>query len=209
MVVKNKIEKERVIVYVDGFNLYFGIKTTYPSLKWLNLNMLAQNLLKEHQILIDIKYYTAMISNNHSKVKRQVSYIDVLKHCGVKVILGQYKSKTQVCRSCEVKFKIFEEKMTDVNISVDLLMDAVDDNYDTAILISGDTDLIPPLKIIKKRFDTKKILAIFPPQRANKAVKKEVYASFTLGRKLLLDSQFENAITLSNGTQITKPKEWT
>ena len=47
------------------------------------------------------------------------------------------------------------EKGTDVKIAVDLIVGAVDDEYDTAILISSDTDLIPALKYI--RYKNKRI----------------------------------------------------
>ncbi len=43
------------------------------------------------------------------------------------------------------------EKGTDVKIAVDLIIGAVDDIYDTVILVSSDTDLIPAIKYVKYR----------------------------------------------------------
>lgn len=45
----------------------------------------------------------------------------------------------------------YKEKGTDVKIATDLIIGAVDDWYDTAILVSSDTDLIPAIKYIKYR----------------------------------------------------------
>lgn len=45
--------------------------------------------------------------------------------------------------------KAYKEKGTDVKIAVDLVVGAVDNHYDTAILVSSDTDLIPAVKYIK------------------------------------------------------------
>ena len=56
--------KERVCVYIDGFNLYFGMTSTYPKLKWLDVEALSKNLLKENQTLIDCNYFTARVKKN-------------------------------------------------------------------------------------------------------------------------------------------------
>jgi len=52
----NLQKKEKVIVYVDGFNLYFGLlEAGLEKLKWLNIKLLIENLLKTNQKLIEIK----------------------------------------------------------------------------------------------------------------------------------------------------------
>ncbi len=53
---------EKIIFYIDGFNLYFGLKTKgWKSFYWLNLEKLAQNLLLNNQSLIKVKYFTSRI----------------------------------------------------------------------------------------------------------------------------------------------------
>lgn len=205
---KRKVKKERVIVYIDGFNLYFGMTSKYNNTKWLDLISLAKDVLKPTQELIEVRYYTAMISNNPPKVKRQNKYVDVLRNSGVIITLGQYKKKPKFCRKCNATWNTYEEKMTDVNISVDLLVHAMEDKYDAAMLISGDSDLVPPIKAIHKSFLKKRVFVAFPPNRANNDVKKVAKGSFTLGRKTLLDNQFDEKITLQNGTVLTKPVDW-
>ena len=44
---------------------------------------------------------------------------------------------------------VYHEKGVDVKIAVDLLVGAYENMYDTAILISSDTDLIPAIQKIK------------------------------------------------------------
>ncbi len=54
------LKKERVIVYVDGFNLYFGmIQGGFSNCRWLNVKALAENLLQANQQLTEVKYFTA------------------------------------------------------------------------------------------------------------------------------------------------------
>ena len=86
-------KKERVVVYIDGFNLYFGMTSVYPEIKWLNVELLAQNMLKPHQTLVAVKYFTSLVSNNPPKEKRQRDYLSALKTTNTTIIYGHYKSK--------------------------------------------------------------------------------------------------------------------
>lgn len=67
-------KKERVIAYIDGFNLYFGIKEAgFDNCKWLDIKKLVQGLLKPNQVLVDVKYFTSRVSNAPEKQKRQAT----------------------------------------------------------------------------------------------------------------------------------------
>jgi hypothetical protein len=64
----NADKKERVIVYIDGFNMYFGIlEAGFLNCKWLDFNKLVHNLLHPNQELVEIKYFTSRVSNNPDK----------------------------------------------------------------------------------------------------------------------------------------------
>ncbi|RPH91946.1 MAG: NYN domain-containing protein [Calditrichaeota bacterium] len=57
---------QRVIAYIDGFNLYFGLKSKgWKRYYWLNLQKLVENLLKPGQTLIctDVNIATEMLSD--------------------------------------------------------------------------------------------------------------------------------------------------
>tara|TARA_Y100001972_G_scaffold129077_1_gene194000 strand:+ start:5194 stop:5496 length:303 start_codon:yes stop_codon:yes gene_type:complete len=87
---------EKVIVYVDGFNLYFGmLEAGLDYCKWLNLLDLSHNLLKPSQQLKTVKYFTSRVSNNPDKQKRQTSYIEALEASDVEIYYGQYQNSTQ------------------------------------------------------------------------------------------------------------------
>jgi hypothetical protein len=87
-----KERNERVMVYVDGFNIYFGmLEAGYSQCKWLNLKSLAESLLKSGQDLAGIKCFTSRVSNNPEKQKRQTSYIEALETVGVQVFYGHYQ----------------------------------------------------------------------------------------------------------------------
>ena len=138
---------ERVVVYVDGFNLYFGIRENLPrSYRWLDLNASAKKLLKSNQKLVDVRYFTARISRPTQKQQRQETYLQALATVGGCTLhFGDYRDRSRTCRKCGNALYIPEEKMTDVKIAVEMLADAYTDQFDTALLISGDTDIVPPI----------------------------------------------------------------
>lgn len=202
-------KKERVVVYVDGFNLYFGmLDAGLDYCKWLNLKTLVTNLLQTNQELIEIKYFTSRVSNNPDKQKRQNTYIEALESSDVKIYYGNYQKDSIECRRCNNIWPTYNEKMTDVNIATQILIDAYQDKYDMAMLISGDSDLVPPIRAVHEIFNTKRVFVAFPPKRHNQSVSLIAKGSLTIGRKKLVDSQFSEEITKKDGYILKKPKDW-
>lgn len=202
-------KKERVVVYIDGFNLYFGmLDAGFDNCKWLNLMLLINNLLQVNQDLIEIKYFTSSVSNNPEKQKRQITYIEALESVGVKIYYGNYQSDSIECRRCRNIWATFNEKMTDVNIATEILVDAYQDKYDMAMLISGDSDLVPPIKAVHKIFKNKRVFVAFPPKRHNQSVAIVAKGSLTIGRKKLVDSQFSEEVQKNDGYVLRKPNSW-
>jgi len=202
-------KKERVIVYVDGFNLYFGLlEAGFNNCKWLNIYKLAANLLQINQELIEIKYFTSRVSNNPDKQKRQTTYIEALESVGIRIFYGHYQSDKTECRQCGNIWPTFHEKMTDVNIATQIMIDAFQDRYDMAMLISGDSDLVPPIRTIHELFNNKRVFVAFPPKRHNSSVALVAKGSMIIGRKKLVESLFESEVVKKNGFILRKPKEW-
>lgn len=202
-------EKNRVIVYIDGFNLYFGmIDAGFSRCKWLNVEKLVRSYLTENQELVEIKYFTSRITNNPQKQKRQSTYLEAIETTEVKIIYGLYKAKKIECGNCGHNWNISNEKMTDVNIATHLIVDAFHDRYDTAILISGDSDLVPPIKAVHQNFPNKVISVFFPPNRHNNTVAGAAKGFQMIGRKKLLDNQFDSEVLKCDGYKLFKPVEW-
>lgn len=202
-------KKERVVVYIDGFNLYFGmLDAGLDYCKWLNISLLILNLIQKNQELIEIKYFTSRVSNNPEKQKRQSTYIEALESVNVKIYYGNYQSDTIECKRCNNIWPKFNEKMTDVNIATQILIDAFQDKYDMAMLISGDSDLVPPIKAVHEIFKNKRVFVAFPPKRHNQSVAIIARGSLTIGRKKLVESQFEDKVCKKDGYILQKPSIW-
>ena len=176
--------------------------------KWLDLDLLVKNLLQPSQELVAIKYFTSSVSNNPEKQKRQTTYIEALESVGIKIIYGNYQADTVTCKKCGKAWPKYNEKMTDVNIATQILIDAYQDNYDAAMLISGDSDLVPPIKAVHEIFKNKRVFVAFPPRRHNSSVALTAKGSFTIGRKKLVDSQFPIKVQKKDGYVLSKPLDW-
>lgn len=157
---------KRVTCYVDGFNLYHAIDDlTQPHLKWLDLWSLAESLTYPRERLVSVNYFSAFATWLPDKYARHRVYVRALELRGVTTFMARFKEKDRQCYGCGSHWIDHEEKETDVHIALKILADAFDDIFDRAIIISGDSDLVPVLTMVHTRFPTKGLLVAPPPGR--------------------------------------------
>jgi uncharacterized LabA/DUF88 family protein len=137
--------RRRCVVYVDGFNLYYGILRQHPEWKWLNLQGFFESLRPDED-LVRVKLFTAIVEADKRESERRdrmQRYLRALKaFLKVEIILGRYQPRLVMCRAdCRKEYYVPEEKKTDVNIAVNMLSDCFLDKLDSAVLVSGDSDL--------------------------------------------------------------------
>ena len=143
------------------------------------------------------------------KPSRQQAYLDALETLpDLRVHYGYFLQKRRSCAVCGAQWTTYEEKMTDVNIAVELLGDAQDDAFDTALIVSADSDLIGPVNALRRRFPARRVVTAFPPHRASKQLREVTAASFTIGRKTLSDSQFPDSVVKADGHAAIRPASW-
>jgi len=71
------------------------------------------------------------------------------------------KTPITTCPACRQKLRGTVEKGVDAAVITDLITFAFDDNYDVAILVSGDADYAPAVKYIQRKTDKQVIQAFF------------------------------------------------
>ena len=98
--------------------------------------------------------------------------------------------------------------MTDVNIATQLLVDAYENNFDTAMIISGDSDLTTPVKRIRERFPEKRVTVAFPPGRRSAQLQKAASTYFVIGENKLRKCLMPDSITTANGFTLNRPDRW-
>ncbi len=164
-------EKKRIIFYIDGFNFYFGIKRCAKGDKkwnnayWIDMIKLCEGFLAPDEELIKVIYFTATPLGK-GKSSRQSAFLNANKAINGKrfeIIRGKYLEKHIECPYCKGDISRPEEKKTDVNISVRMISDCISNEIDGLRLVTADTDLIPPLELIKHKFPKVKMKVCFPP----------------------------------------------
>ena len=201
--------KTRVNVYIDGFNLYHStLQHAHPDCRWLNLMELSRRFINpKTEEIRDVYYFSAIASWVPERAKKHLLYIYALRSVGVKDVLGQFSLRERKCRLCGGSYKSHEEKKTDINIAVTLLGDAVADKFDTALILSGDSDLAPVATKLKQICPDKKTGIIVPKGQyaINLRQNADFFKKIQTGdlRKSLLPSQ-----VVYKGKTITAPQGW-
>jgi len=206
----------RSIIYVDGFNLYYGAVKDTKGKKWLNLEIFFRRL-RPHDDVRAIKYFTTLVDGCASG--HQEAYLLALSTLPtVEVIYGKFKPKMVRCgvKACswtgERWFRVLEEKRTDVNIAVTMMLDVLEDNCDRLVVVSGDSDLVPAISTIKALAPGKQITVYVPARNLIRGAAVEIRAAAdkhrTLPNDLIAKSQFPATIRDGKGGYIQRPQDW-
>lgn len=213
--------KKRCLVYVDGFNLYYGVLESNPGWKWLNLQSLFEALRPDEDI-VTIKYFTALVEpDRHLSPKRdrQRTYLRALATLPkLQRIEGKYQLRLVTCRAaaCPRQFQYLspEEKKTDVNLAVHLIDDALHARADSIVLVSGDSDLEPAVEWVRKNHSATKVTVYVPTIPAHATQRRNDFylrIGVTCRPLPLADiphHQFQSVITLPNGATVQRPADW-
>lgn len=200
----------KVTFFIDGFNVYhalIGLKG-FSKYKWLNYRKLCQNFLKKSEKILNIYYFTALADWDLEKRQKHQILIKALESVDIKIIYGEFKRKEKFCNLCKRKYVSREEKQTDVNIAITLLETAFKNEFDKAIIISADSDLIPAITAVQKNFPNKQIGVILPIGRRSESLKQICDFYMRMKETHLKSSIFPERIKLNNNQIIKCPKSW-
>ena len=204
-------------IYIDGFNLYYGCLKDTPH-KWLDLDALCRRLLPQHRIG-RIRYFPAIVSarpSDPSGPDRQRIYLRALETFPhVSVHLGEFLTShvrmplvaprpdgprfAQVIRT--------EEKGSDVNLATYLLADAFRRDCEAAVVITNDSDLKEPIRVV--RYELGLPVGVVNPHNARKRSRALLDVTFfkQLRPSILPACQLPDILTDQHGT-IHKPATW-
>lgn len=140
-------KQKRVAIYIDGSNFYYKLRdleilnTTYFNYagfcEWLSIK----------RPITSKGYYIGVVrakENDEKGQRLRKKQVKLFNH------LNSPNQKFLIKRGYLMKSDgVYHEKGVDVQIAVDLLVGAYEDLYDTAIVISSDTDLIPAMEKVK------------------------------------------------------------
>lgn len=216
----------RTLVYIDGFNLYYrALKGT--AHKWLDIHAMSQAVLPSSVQIIGINYYTARVSGrvDPGAPKRQHAYLRALETlANVSTYYGNFlvtKKFAGLVQPLDLRPPVTlpaganpqvayvwktEEKGSDVNLGVHLVRDAAKGAFDEAAVLTNDTDLVEPIRIVTQEFGLPVTLLTPVAKPSPSLTNAATYVRHI--RPYLGPCQFATQLTAANGRIITKPTGW-
>ncbi|MDR8414889.1 NYN domain-containing protein [Nonomuraea sp. 3-1Str] len=203
----------RVGVYVDGYNLYYGLRTLSRRRDlWLDLGELARNLLRQGQRLQHVTYFTALVRADPDAVARQRAYLAALRGRGTEVVLGRFQEQIKQCRRCGATWRSYEEKKTDVAIASAMVADVALGRVDVVMLVSADSDLCAAVEAVREMDERRgvktRVVSVFPPGKSADGLRKCSDAWFPLGAAVIRRSQLPDVVRTGDGALYHRPPHW-
>jgi hypothetical protein len=219
----------RTYVYIDGFNLYYGA-VEGTNLKWLDIVKLCRELLPNDTIE-RVHYCTALTKDtprDPTKSTRQQMFIRALETLPeIRVTYGSFlanKKKMPLAignpaETADPNVVTFtpggprsavvlrtEEKGSDVNLATLLVADAFRGDFEAAAVLSTDSDLALPIKLIREELHLP-VGVLFPAGRYSVELAQAASFKRTINRSHLRKCQLPETLTDANGV-ITRPTRW-
>ncbi len=168
--------KERVAIFIDGSNLYHNLKR-------YNIKTKFEEIIKKVETrreIVDVFYYTALLdkSIDENGYKKHKNFLDKIKKISnFNVVLCNLRK--MILENGSVDFAI---KGDDVYLATDLIKGSYENLYDVAIIISGDADFIPAIKLVQK--NGKKVINVFFPKSSSYQLRNCCDGSINLRKAL-------------------------
>jgi uncharacterized LabA/DUF88 family protein len=203
-------------VYIDGFNFYYGALRKTPY-RWVNVRKLCELLLPKNTVA-EIKYFTALVSarpNDPGQPARQQLYFRALKTLpGLTIHYGHFLAHEVTMPLVPVPGRPqqyvrvikTEEKGSDVNLATHLLHDAHMGRFDVAVVVSNDSDLLEPIKIVRQQLG-KKVGILNPQKNPSRALLPHIDFIKPIRAGVLQASQFPASLHDQHGI-FHKPPRW-
>lgn len=203
-------------VYVDGFNLYYGSVKDTPY-KWLDIAKLCSLLLPSHKIN-RIRYFTAIVRgrpDDPQQPQRQQTYLRALKTIpNLSVHYGHFLTNIKRLPLANppqsgprtVEVLCTEEKGSDVNLATYLIIDGLNKDYDVAVVVSNDSDLVLPVRFVRDELGLS-VGNLNPHPQRSRDLAKVISFYKPIRKGALGASQFPPTLEDAQGI-ISKPAEW-
>ena len=227
----------KIRIYIDGYNLFYGrlkhkddsnLNSRRRKLRWLNPKKLVEQFLHNDYEIDQINYYTtdvdALYMGDKSPSRQQEYYRALMTIPNINIIKGRFSKNLTTMPAYPIKLITSqdgttsmqkhlvlktEEKRSDVNIAAHLVRDACLNKFDMAVLVSNDSDLLEPMKILFEL--NKKFLILSPYEKYCYDFVKELTTKCMrkIQEKHIIAAQFPDEIRDAANTLIAKrPLKW-
>ena len=166
------------------------------------------SLLRPNQRLTAVHYFTALVRGPSQQ--RQSLYLQALEaHCDLTLVhVGRFLAKRVDCRNCGHSHVSYEEKESDVSLAVKMVEDAALDAFDQAMIVSGDSDMTPAIRSVRRIAPAKRLIAVFPPRRSSVTLRQGVDATIQIFDKVPERYALPETVEALDGTKLRRPAHW-
>lgn len=216
----------RTFVYIDGFNLYYrALRGT--SHKWLDIEAMSRASLPSTCTIERVNYYTARVSGRtdptaparqHAHLRALSTLPDVSIHYGNFLVSRKWAGLVPppqfrpsfplpLGAAPEVAYVWkTEEKGSDVNLGVHLVRDAFKGSFDQAAVLTNDTDLVEPIRIVTQELGLS--VTLLTPQARPATSLANVATGMRHISPYIGPCQLPNTVTLADGRTVQRPTGW-
>ena len=176
---------KKVVIYIDGSNFYFSVKQKFNCKA--DLNKFCKKLAGNNKIL-KINYYVSPVGESNPKMyaEQQRFFEKLRKIDKLNIVFGRLEKRK---REGE---EYYIEKATDVNLALDIVLDAQANVYDEAYFISNDGDFSGAVDSAIKRFKKKVVyVAIGSRKSVSYHLKNVASETFRIDEKFMSDVKIE------------------
>lgn len=144
---------KRMLVLIDGLNLYHSLQGQSPEQTNLDVQSLCQTLANNLGCnTFEILYFTALVEHLDKKSRaNQFHYIAKLEESGIRIFKTEFRSHLEECSTCGAKTRRYVEKQTDVLIASQMISNVFENQVDEVLLFSADSDFLPAVTLIKEK----------------------------------------------------------
>lgn len=171
----------RIAMFVDGWNFYLSlVDAGIKSYGWCDFALLAKQQTQLQNAAVNVKYFTAADEPNPDKIsdRQKTIWWQALRYRGFHIIEGRFRSTYfEVEQQVRRDRKKWREKETDTALASHMIADCNKiepdpdrpgvqlwtPGYDEAVLLSGDSDFVPPVKILVGEPFRRRVLVLLPP----------------------------------------------
>ena len=181
---------ERVMIFIDGANLYTCMRDYLGLPRNVKVDLFGQRLASSGE-LVRIYYYNSPAPPSSDQASSQRFWAALGWLNNVRPRKGRIVPKTvnAECPKCHNKFSIhtYGQKGVDTRIVVDIISLAQSDAYDIGILVSGDSDLAEAIDWVREHTQKRIENAFIACKSWSEEIRKAADVKYPLTKEFLTE----------------------
>lgn len=186
---------------------------------WLDLAGLIRELLLPQQRLEAVHFFTAPLNRAEQSRRQNALFEANSMSPELTIHKGEFQFNSVYCGACQRPLgctecgssnKVPIEKQSDVSLGTQLGLDAGRNRFDTALIVSTDSDFVGAIGLVKDAFPDKRIVVALPPGRYERAqdLQKAATRSFRIYPASLKRAQLPDDVQTRDGLWVHRPSAW-